>query len=191
MLITLIRHAEVQKPYQGRYIGHTDINLSKNGLDDSDNFADYFSQNFQHADFDAIYCSDLIRCRQTLTPFLQKLNLTIAPLYTDDLREKSWGRHEGLSYEEICQQEQTSYQNFNQWINVLDGESNIDFIQRIDNFKEKLSQSKQNNALIITHAGVISTFIYLFTCLNFEQSFYIRIPYASFVILSTNPVDVI
>ena len=185
MLITLLRHAEIQQAYQGRYIGHTDIALSDHGIKEATLLADFLIQNHQHKNFDAIYCSDLIRCRQTLSPLLTKLNVGILPHFTDRLREKSWGRHEGLNYYEICQQENTSFHNFKQWFNLLDGESINLFIQRIQNFSEKLSLSKKTNILIISHAGVIATFIHLLSNLTFEQSFYIKIPYASFVVLDT------
>jgi alpha-ribazole phosphatase len=184
MLITLIRHAEVQKIYQERYIGHTDVELSSDGLRDSIHFSDYFIQNNQQTNYDAIYCSDLIRCKKTLAPFLKKLKTDISPCYTAILREKSWGRHEGLNYKEICQQENTLYQNFDQWLSILDGENNLDFIQRINDFKEKLIKTELNNVLIMTHGGVIHTFIYLLTQLTYEQSFYIKIPYTSFVVLN-------
>jgi len=186
MLITLIRHAEVQKNYQGRYIGHTDVELSSDGLKDASKFSNYFIQNNQYTNFDAIYCSDLTRCKQTLAPFMEILNTDISPCYTDIIREKSWGRHEALDYNEICQQENTSYQNFEQWLTILDGENNLSFIQRIKDFIEKLIKSEHNNVLIMTHGGVIHTFIYLLTKLTYEQSFYIKIPYASFVVLNLN-----
>jgi len=187
MLITLIRHAEVEKKFKGRYIGHTNAELSQHGVADSINFSNYFIQNHQHSDFDAIFCSDLIRCKQTLKPIMKNLKSELPPQYTDILREKSWGRHEGLSYKEICQAENVCYKNFEQWLNILDGEKNAEFIQRINNFIERLINNELKNILIITHAGVIHTFIHLLSKLSFEDSFYIKIPYASFVVLDTKP----
>ncbi|MFK5895160.1 MAG: histidine phosphatase family protein [Pseudomonadota bacterium] len=183
MFITLIRHGEVEARYQGRYIGHTDSHLSDFGIKDARQLADYLKQHHQHRNFDAFFCSDLTRCKQTLKPILKNLNLSISPLYTDKLREKSWGKHEAMNYEEICQLEKTSFQNFDQWLNIMDGETKEQFIQRIKLFKQKLSQSGYENVLIVTHGGVIRTFIYLFSNLTFEQSFFIPVPYASFIVL--------
>jgi len=184
MFITLIRHAQIQTNSQGRYIGHSNITLSNFGLKDAGQLADYLKKYHQHKDFDAIYCSDLTRCRQTLKAISDKLNLTIAPFFTKALREKSWGKHEGLNYDEICQLENTTYQNFDQWINILDGETKEQFIQRINQFNKKLLQSGHQNILIVTHSGVIRTLIYLSSHLTFEQSFYMQIPYASFVVIN-------
>ncbi len=189
MLITFIRHAEIQSSDIGHYIGHTDSPLSTKGSHDAAVFATYFTKYNQNNRFDAIYCSDLSRCQQTLAPFLNELKVKTKPSITTALREKSWGKHEGKSFEDICHMENTEYKNFEQWLNVLDGESVESFIQRIKNFKQMLSNKKYKNTLIMTHSGVIRTFIYLMSDLSFEKSFSISIPYASFVILNLEEVD--
>ena len=86
MKITLIRHAEVDDAYLGCYNGHIDIGLSKKGKEQARKLAKQFSSE----NFDAVYCSDLIRAKDTLKPFFQAKDA----IYTEKLREKSWGKHE-------------------------------------------------------------------------------------------------
>ncbi|MFK5984107.1 MAG: histidine phosphatase family protein [Pseudomonadota bacterium] len=183
MLITLLRHAEIHANDKGRYIGHTDSPLSQFGEQDAITFAKYFVQYNQNNNFDYIYSSDLKRCKQSLKPFLSELNLAIEPVYSKLLREKFWGKHEGKNFDEICKMENTEYINFEQWINVLDGESIEEFIRRVKIVLEELKQNDYKNILIMSHAGVIRTLIYLLSQLSFETSFYTSLPYASFVVL--------
>ena len=125
MKITLVRHGEVTKKYLGKYNGHIDIELSANGLQQVLELGEELQKN----NYDKIYCSDLLRARQTLEEF--KLGQEV--VYTQELREKYWGRHEGKSFEEISK-EGIVYENFEQWISSLDGESIFDFEQRVKEY---------------------------------------------------------
>ena len=175
MIITLLRHAQVEKKYQGCYNGHLDIKLSQKGYKDAKKLKKYF----QASDFDAIYSSDLIRAKETAKEFINTKNI----IYTNELREKSWGRHEGLSFKEITTQDKISYINFTQWIDALDGENYQEFRKKIYNFFfNYLPSLKKTNILVITHSGVIKTFISLTNNLTLEDAFKISIPYNSNIV---------
>ena len=179
MLITLVRHGEVEEAYQKRYNGHINISLSSKGEAEAQQLAEHFKDKT----FDAVFCSDLKRCRQTLDAFdLQG----IRPVYTQALREKFWGRHEGKSFDEIIQSEAFSYENFEQWINALDGEDYTAYIKRVEAFfKGFLLESSSGNVLVMTHAGVIRVLMHLLKNISLEEAFCQPFAYANYITLDT------
>jgi broad specificity phosphatase PhoE len=170
MTLTLVRHSEVIEKYQGCYNGHLDISLSQKGLED----AKKLGKKLQEQHFDIIYCSDLLRAKETLNAL--ELNSTNI-IYTPDLREKSWGEHEGMSFEEITQTG-LKYENFQQWINALDGEPTKNYIQRIAKFLQNLKQTQDKNILIITHSGVIKTMLHITQEISLEEAFTTQVEYS-------------
>ena len=177
MKITLVRHSEVIKEYQGKYNGHIDIALSAKGKEDARELA----KKLQNIEFDKIYCSELLRARETLNAF----NPTLTPIYTKELREKSWGKHEGKSFEEI-NAEGIEYINFEQWISALDGEDFSIYQEKIQKyFYETIFKDDAKNILVVTHSGVIKTLLSITKKLSLQEAFAINLPYSSFITLDT------
>jgi alpha-ribazole phosphatase/probable phosphoglycerate mutase len=175
MKITLIRHAQVIQEYLGKYNGHIDIPLSQEGLNQTKKLA----SQLQGCKFDKVYCSDLLRAKQTL----EALDLPQTPIFTKELREKSWGRHEGKSYDEITQ-EGIVYENFEQWLNALDGEDIYTYQQRIkEYFLQNIFQEKVNHILVVTHSGVIKTLLGILNNYTLEEAFSLKIDYTSTTVL--------
>jgi len=179
MLVTLVRHAEVEEAYHRCYNGHIDIALSDKGKREAKELAAHLS----HKSFDAVYCSDLKRCKQTLESF----DLDIKPVYTAMLREKSWGRHEGKSFDEITQSEGLQYENFEQWINDLDGEEYAQYIKRVEGFFTGfLPASASGDVLVMTHAGVIRVLMHILQEISLEEAFAKPFAYAEYITLDTD-----
>ncbi|MEA1892970.1 MAG: histidine phosphatase family protein [Campylobacterota bacterium] len=177
MKITLLRHAEVEERYIGCYNGHIDIGLSPKGYSD----AKKLKQVLNRSDFDAIFCSDLIRAKETLKQFIDSDDA----VYTPSLREKSWGEHEGLNFDEIIAKDEIKYINFQQWIDDLGGETMSEFISRVEEFFfSYLPSLKKENILIVTHSGVIKTFISIVENIPLEKAFKRSLPYMSLSKLS-------
>jgi broad specificity phosphatase PhoE len=172
MKLYLFRHASVASNYQGCYNGHIDIPATNEGLREAkSNF-----QKLQPISFDALFCSPLQRARKTLESF----NLEQEVSFSDLLREKSWGRHEGKSYEEIVEMEGVPYKSFSQWLDLLDGQSFEMFQKDVEKFLSSLADKEFENALIMTHAGVIYTIVYLLKQCSLEEAFGLKIPYGNF-----------
>lgn len=95
--VILIRHGETTWNRATRIQGHTDIPLSALGLAQAERLA----QALADEPLAAIYSSDLSRARQTAEAIGRARNLTIH--LDTDLRERAFGRFEGLSWEEIDQ----------------------------------------------------------------------------------------
>ncbi len=179
MLITLVRHAEVEERYVSCYNGHIDIALSPKGHQQAATLA----KHFKNSHFDAVYCSDLMRTRDTLSP----ITLSVTPNFTNQLREKSWGRHEGKTFDEIKMMESQGYESFDQWLALLDGEAMPSYIKRIEHFfKIFLPAQGFDNILIVTHAGVIRGLMSILRKISIEEAFGIQFGYANYVILDTN-----
>lgn len=171
MKVVLVRHSEVTEEYKGKYNGHIEIPLSQKGLED----AKALGKKLQHYNFDAVYCSDLQRAKETLS----QLDLQIQPIYTEHLREKSWGEHEGMSFAEI-EASGLKYTTFPQWIAQLDGESVEQFTKRVKTFFfEELQQNSYTTVLIVTHAGVIKTLLGIHNNLDLLESFSIEVGFSS------------
>ena len=171
--MTLVRHAEVEKKYKNKYNGHNDIGLSENGI----NQAKDLCENLNNLEFDAVFCSELKRARETIKNLDKKI------IFTDKLREKSWGKHEGLSFDEIISQNEIEYVDFLQWINDLDGERYVDYIARIKEFfLVYLPSTNEDNILIITHAGVIRVLLSIIKEISLEEAFSIKIDYGELIV---------
>lgn len=173
MRITLVRHAEVEEKYKNKYNGHNDIGLSSRGVCQ----AKELCKNLNNLEFDTVFCSDLKRAKETIKDLDKEI------IYTTKLREKSWGRHEGLSFDEIITLDEISYINFLQWINDLDGEDYISYIARIKEFFFTFLPSlNKDNILIITHAGVIRTLLSIIKNISLEDAFSIKIDYGELIV---------
>ncbi len=177
MTLTLVRHAEVLKEFRGKYNGHIDIALSQNGKAQAKELA----QKLKETTFDKVYCSDLLRARETLAAFELKQKI----FYTPRLREKSWGKHEGKSFVEI-EAQGIKYKNFEQWINTLDGEEMSEYIERLrEFFYEDIFKQEAQNILVVTHSGVIKTLLHLTKKITLEEAFSTTLPYSSHITLDT------
>jgi len=180
--ITLLRHTEVEEAYFKCYNGHIDIGLSLNG----EKQAKLLAQEFSEEKFDLVYCSDLLRTRATLAHFSQKKQA----IYTELLREKSWGKHEGMSFDAIMQEGEIEYVDFLQWIQALDGEDYEIYIQRIKEFfLDFLITQKAENVLVITHGGVIRVLISLIKEISLQEAFSLDVAYGAYLILNTKTMS--
>ncbi len=189
MTITLVRHGEVEEAYHRCYNGHNDIALSAKGIEEAKQLAKLLKDQT----FDAIYSSDLRRCKETteqlftsVIPVFSGMTALPTPIYTQQLREKSWGRHEGMTFDAIRSQEAFVYEDFLQWINALDGEPYPQYINRIQTFfTQTLLQTGYNNVLVITHAGVIRVLMHILQEISLETAFSINFPYSAYTTLES------
>ena len=173
MQLTLLRHAEVQHRFKNKYNGHNNISLSPRGKAQ----AKRVCQKLNKIKFDLVFASDLKRSYQTATYLKHPI------VYTSQLREKSWGKHEGLDFDTIIAQNEIQYENFLQWIEALDGEDYKSYIDRIKKFFFKyLPSLKKRHILIITHAGVIRVFLSVLHKISLEDAFSIKINYGEYII---------
>ncbi|MDF1876278.1 histidine phosphatase family protein [Sulfurimonas sp. SAG-AH-194-L11] len=182
MKITLLRHTEVDEAYHKCYNGHIDIGLSVKGKKEARILAQAFKKNT----FDLVYCSDLKRTRDTLAPFVQNNKA----IYTEKIREKSWGKHEGMTFDTIIAEGEIEYKDFLQWIRALDGEDYEVYMQRIQEFFfDFLLKQKAKNILVVTHGGVIRVIISLVKAISLEEAFSFDVSYGAYLVFDTNSMS--
>ncbi|MCM3131152.1 histidine phosphatase family protein [Paenibacillus polysaccharolyticus] len=149
--IVLIRHGTTQWNVEKKYLGHTDMGL----LPDAQEELAQLREQCRELIWDAVYCSDLLRCRQTLAHIAPQL--IEQAKFDSRLRENDFGQWEGLNYEQL--KDNSLYRS---WIDdpqkVIppEGESWQTFAERMDSFlHEQIWSEHSHKALIVTHGGVI------------------------------------
>jgi len=166
--IHLVRHGEVEEAFQHRYNGWNDITLSPRGFDQIRSAAK------QIGTTPLLYCSDIRRCKETASFFSAHKTL-----FSELIREKSWGKHEGMSFDEI-EQSGISYTTFDQFIRELDGETPEQFSQRVLLFWSDTRETIPHNGTVLTHGGVIYTILAKENGISLEESYCrFKVPYGS------------
>jgi alpha-ribazole phosphatase len=150
--IVLIRHGTTQWNVEKRYLGHTDIGLLPGAQEE----LALLSRQCRNLTWDAVYCSDLLRCRQTLA-YTAPQAAAQAKLDAR-LRENDFGQWEGLTYEQL--QHNPLYRRWidqPQEVAPPEGEAWPSFAGRIDSFLHEhiWSGRTSHRTLIVTHGGVI------------------------------------
>lgn len=169
-----MRHASVDEKYARCYNGHIDIDLSERGMREAAQTA----KKLKGIEFDAVYSSDLLRCVQSVEPFgFGRV------VYDERLREKSWGRAEGMRFDEICDRFGIAYDGFESFVRAVGGESLEEFEKRVADFFAQLGTSRHKNVLVVTHGGVIKTLLGKQKELSLEEAFGLKIDYASITVV--------
>jgi len=144
MEVYVIRHTQVAVDKNTCY-GHSDVLLADTFLQEVAQFREQLP-----TDFDAVYCSNLQRCKDLATA-LKFENV----LFDSSLMEMNFGDWENKKWNDIDQDK------LNDWmvdfVNVKtpNGENLTDLFQRVQLFFNELRKKEHKKVLIITHAGVI------------------------------------
>lgn len=157
--IHFIRHALTRGAIEGRYIGQTDEELSKEGVDQ----LHQMMKDYDYPYADVVFSSSLKRCVQTAAILYPDKT----PIEMRGFEECDFGEFEGHTAAEL-----EKYEEFAQWLSggedarPLNGESNSEFATRVcDCFVktvEGMMKTGTQNAAIITHGGVIMSILSAF-----------------------------
>jgi len=141
--ILLLRHGTTQWNREKRYLGHTDVPL----LTESYQELEPVRQALSAWQWDEIYCSDLLRCRESLDYVLPVKRSKGAKItYDPALRELDFGEWEGCIYSDLCDQAM-----YRRWIDdpasicPPHGESWQHFSSRLNHFACTLLPELQPN----------------------------------------------
>lgn len=147
MKIFVIRHRQTEWNVLKKMQGFADIPLNERGLEQ----ANEAKINLIDKTYDIVFCSPLIRAKQTATIVNEDKNIDI--IYDKRLRERNYGEFEGTNKSSF------NYNDFwvyNKNIKYAKAENVQDFFKRIYNFLDELKLKYQDkNVLIICHAGVL------------------------------------
>jgi alpha-ribazole phosphatase/probable phosphoglycerate mutase len=150
--VYLMRHGEVRNGGEKRYNGHIDIDITEIGREQMQRLAGMLAGK----NIAAVYSSDLIRSAKGAEIISRSLNLTYTPLR--DLRERSVGKWEGLTAEEIKERfpgEYTAWRADLLNYRPPDGECLLDVRERILPVHKKLVNSHYGQEIaMLLHGGV-------------------------------------
>jgi alpha-ribazole phosphatase len=184
--IIFIRHGETDMA--GSFCGHSNPALNLNGT----NQAKRVAEEVISLGIERIYSSDLLRASQTASIIGQRVGVHIET--KSDLREIFFGQWEGLHWQKI---EKLFPQEAEKWLREFplrtapEGESYLDFTQRIDLVLQKLiCEAEERRTAIVTHRGVMRYALTKFFGFPEEEVWPMTAPYGATVVapLSLRPV---
>lgn len=159
--VHLIRHAMTKENTEGKYIGQTDVEPTKEGLAQIKNLMDE-NEGYPYAD--VVISSPLKRCTETAKLIYPEKE----PVIMQDLIEYDFGDFEGMTADEL-----KDLDTFKNWISgahpeepVPFGESQKEFNDRICKYFiriiEGIIKSGTRSTAIITHGGIIMSLMAAF-----------------------------
>lgn len=161
MELYFIRHGR-----QNSRLCNVDVELSTEGICQ----ADLLGKRLAYAGIDVIYSSDMVRAVQTAQ--IVNLYCRVEHVVYPELREINFGKLEGLSDEVIAKEYrefQLEQDKMETDLPYPDGECSEDVYRRMIPVIEKIVQTDDKNADIITHGGVIRSFVSAILGMGFEK----------------------
>ncbi|MBQ7654557.1 MAG: histidine phosphatase family protein [Clostridia bacterium] len=141
---------------QDKYIGHTDVELSEEGVKQIEQMTSLYT----YPKVDAVFSSPLKRCRKTAELIFPENEI----IEIHDLIEYNFGSFEGKTAADLQENEV-----FARWlagekgVEPPFGESNESFVKRICSCFEKivegLMKTGTTKAAIVTHGGIIASLL--------------------------------
>lgn len=152
-----MRHTETEWNEQFRYIGRTDLPLSELGIQHADMMAKWFAD----VRLDAIYASPMVRTLETARALAGDRDVAVEKV--DGLREIDFGAWEGLTHNEILEQDPD---NFSRWLNdpetqpIPEGDAWSSFEARVRQaFAAVTAEHAGETIAIVSHGGPIKVII--------------------------------
>lgn len=154
----LVRHGQTDMNVAGLLQGQSNSILTEKGKEQARQLA----KELGDIHFDAVFSSDLVRAKDTAD--IIAIEHKLATQTTQLLRERAWGRLEGLSrnvlhqfdevYASLPDEEKSIYKSFEDIEN--DEEVSIRFITFI---REVAVNYREKNVLLVSHGSAISSFL--------------------------------
>jgi broad specificity phosphatase PhoE len=158
----LVRHGQTEWNAGMKVQGQTDSPLTPKGLRQAEEVA----QNLKEIQFAAIYSSDLLRAQRTAT--IIKLDRELEIKTSEYLRERSYGRFEGMSFEEyqvfvdehLKQIEHLNEEERWNYKKAPDVESDAELVGRFMTYLREIALAHNGETvLVVSHAGTLRAFL--------------------------------
>ncbi len=168
-MIYLMRHGKIQHADgKRRYIGHTDIPICQEGIDQARQVGLMLSG----VEIAGLYCSDLARSLDTARQI--GAGLALEPVARKDLREINMGDWDGLTFSEVAlrypeeyAQRGTDFANYR----ISGGESFAECGQRSLAALKDIMSTSTGNIVVVGHAGFNRTLLCQLLGLPFANMF--------------------
>ena len=153
----IVRHAETPWNAEGKIQGQTDTPLSDRGYEQ----ANALAARLAGREIDAAYVSDLLRAQETARVILQGRDIPLTP--SAQLRERSYGHWEGLTFQDVAQAYPEEFAKFRHSPDAPPpgGESTVDMEARMGEFASglRLAHGDSDTLLIVGHGGSLNALI--------------------------------
>ena len=146
MNITFVRHGQTDWNLQRKLQGKADIPLNETGILQAKQTA----KMLEGKHFDRVYCSPLMRARQTAHFICENRNIPV--LYEPRLAERDMGEYEGADWESF---DSYAFWDYTADIHYERAENIREFYSRVYSFLDEL-KGKPGEILIVAHGGVFS-----------------------------------
>ncbi|MBR5093945.1 MAG: histidine phosphatase family protein [Oscillospiraceae bacterium] len=181
--VYLVRHGHPDFPLDAHMcLGRTDTPLGPLGRMQ----AVLLGEKAQDAILTAVFCSPLIRCRETAAP------LGLAPTIVPALAEQDMGPWDGLDFDTIRRDWPELYaRREREALLVPPGAETLEQVSArvLPAFRACLAQS-QGDIAVVAHASVIQAILAELTGTPLEESRSLRPPYGSYAVLEGEPLTV-
>jgi probable phosphoglycerate mutase len=180
--IYFLRHGETSSSIVGGYCGRLDLDLTPEGYQMAEDFANAY----ENLAWQAIFASPLTRTIATATPLAKKLGMGIQQ--RDGLKEIAYGNWEGKTPEQVNREYHDEYVEWLAdpgWNSPTGGEKGIDIARRSSEVLEEIERNyPSGNVLVVSHKATIR--IMLCSLLGIDVGRYrdrIALPVASVAIV--------
>lgn len=174
--LLLLRHGDIGKQYQDRYVGSTDAAMSLLGHEQVRAVRALLDRERP------CHCisSPMTRCRETAAVVMETADMDFS--IDPDLREIDFGRWEGLAFGEIQKAfpgEMDRWAELRSDFTFPEGEKIADFRERIISAAHRLETHPADTIVVCTHGGVIRFLICHFLGLRARQYILFKVEHAS------------
>ena len=168
MELYLIRHTTplIEK---GICYGQTDIPLAESFPDEANKLLPFLPETV-----DAVFSSSSNRCIK-----LARLIKSERIIIDNRLLEMNFGDWEMKKWDDIDKENLDKWMNDFVNVRVPNGENFIDLSDRVNRFIDDLTQRRYNRIAIVSHAGVIRSFISKILEKPLEKAFELKVNYCS------------
>ncbi|RJX35754.1 MAG: histidine phosphatase family protein [Desulfarculus sp.] len=177
-MIYLLRHGEIAQSQPRRFVGQQDKPLTDRGRAQ----AAWWRERLAGRDFQGVYSSDLIRCRQTAAAVARGGPYQLVP----ELREISLGAWEGLTVAQVQERFPGEYERRGADIahhRPSGGESFAELAGRVLPAFERLSAGLERDILVVAHAGVSRVILCHALGLDLAHLFRLELDYGGLCLL--------
>ena len=181
----LVRHGQTEWNRVGRAQGQSDPPLNQIGQEQ----AEAVAVRLTPASFEAAYSSDLRRAADTAAPVIRGRDTQI--VYRRDLREKSFGEWEGMTYEEVQRRYPRKLEELFDEKPAFappGGESDLDLFARAAGAVARISgrhAGADGNILVVSHGGTLRAMMVSMLGLPVESMWRLRLSNAGLSVITT------
>lgn len=149
-LLLSLRHGQTNYNLEQRYTGQTDITLNETGMQEARDLA----ERLEKYPIDVIYCSPMIRTKQTIAPYLEKHPTKI--IYRKELMEICMGCYQGHTFSEVKELFPEMYAANR----ALGSESHEQVWARLFPLLDEIKETHQDETVLVVTHGFIQRCIY-------------------------------